>query len=124
MERRPLIRIILTLTLTLWGGMSSADTDEWKYSCEGWQPSSLQYRGPVSVLLSDDKLTWSNGRKIYTAKFVDGSRTRKTYIDDASVFFVYGLWIKSSSVKAGLKIVRVFYNSASVQFSELTCREN
>ena len=124
MERRTPIRIILTITLTLWGVMSPAYADDWNYSCQGWVPSSLLHRGPVAVVLSDDQLTWSNGRKNYTAKFVDGSRTRKTYIDDASVYFVYGLWLRATSVKARLKIVRVFYNSASVQFSELTCQEN
>ena len=124
MEHRTPIRIILTITLTLWAVASQAYADVWNYSCEGWIPSSLQHGGQVAVELSDDLLTWSNGRKIYTAKFVDGSQSRKTYIDDASVYIVYGLWLGVSSVKAPLKIVRIFYTSASVRFSELTCQEN
>ncbi len=77
MERRTPIRIILTITLTLWGVMSPAYADDWNYSCQGWVPSSLLHRGPVAVVLSDDQLTWSNGRKNYTAKFVTAAGPEK-----------------------------------------------
>ena len=102
--------------------MGSANADELSYSCEGWQPSSLLHRGPVSLLLSDEQLVWSNGKKIYGAQFVDGTLTRRTYVDDASVYLVYGFWQKATAVKSRVKIVRIFYNAEILQSSELNCR--
>jgi len=124
MLNRKFVHLIISAQLVLLGATSMAWSKEWNYHCDGWVPASLQLRGPVTLLLSDQRLTWSNGRKNYVASFVDGVSTRKTFADNASVYIVYGLWVGTTSTLPRLKIVRIFYNSAINQISELTCQES
>ena len=90
------------------------------YSCSEWEPASLQHRGPVALSLTEEALIWSNGRGIYSASIADSSLGRNTYLDDASVYIVYGN-IALDSLDPPLHIVRLFYQSPDFRATRLIC---
>lgn len=51
------------------------------YVCQEWSAPGYQEAGPLSAIISDDRLTWSNGQTISEAELIHRGRT-----DDRRVF--------------------------------------
>lgn len=114
-----MLRLVLGLVLTASGAAAQSS-----YSCSEWTKASLQHKGSISVLLDEEKLIWSNGKKIYSAEFISKGGTYASYFDAASLYMVYGSGLFASRwMPQGrdLHIRRIFFNSRDMQVSELLC---
>jgi len=111
----------LTAASTLVASSAFVSAQNLSKSCGEWKPSSLQHSGPVSVIVNDKELIWSNGRGIHTATFIDGDIVRKTYSDGVSLYVAYGFPEGTDGGFSPSRIIRIFYQSPGIRQIELKC---
>ena len=63
-----------------------------EYACEGWSTPGYQEGGPISAVITEGRLTWSNGRVISEAVLIHQGRSAggQVFAEGNTLYIVTG----------------------------------
>ena len=92
------------------------------FRCTSWTNSSLLHRGPVTIAIDAETLTWRANTASGTARSIVQGKTYSAYANKAHVFFVFGsLFFELGEVAPPLFVRRVPFVKNSPRISEIEC---
>ena len=90
--------------------------------CTSWTNSSLSHRGPVTVAIDAEVLSWRTDTASSTAKTIRQGGTFAAYVGEAHVYFVFGtLFFGSDIVGPPLTIRRIPFVMNNPRIGEIKC---
>lgn len=92
------------------------------FRCTAWTNGSLSHRGPVTIALDADALTWRADTASSTAQSIRDGGTFSAYVDDAFVYLVFGtLFFETGMVSGPLTVRRVPFVRENPRIGEIEC---
>lgn len=92
------------------------------FKCTSWTKASLSHRGPVTIAIDAEVLTWRTDTASSTAKSIRQGGTFAAYVGDAHVYFVFGsLFFDIDMVGPKLTVRRIPFVRKNPRIGEIEC---